>query len=394
MLKRIGAVFALAGCSGTLAGAPSNPAVPPAVERRTDAALTYAGTLQESRASGVSATYAMTARVTAASNGAKNPVVTYKGQSVQTGKGGPLTTTFDADVAEVPSSIRQGDDVTRLELVASNTNGVVSTTTYDKGNGVFDELPAVKGARWNDSAARRVSENDSSAGSSLVDRYAADGSYDETAVPVEGRTATMQSYPDGNAVYQWPLEGAYLNSSIAYTPPKAGKLRVVFTDAEQHQTYLIELHSWYPANPLALASDATQNAGTVRIPKACRVSPHYGGTATELDESVTRVDIVFGEYETTARTAYVGGAGLLCLRVHDVLETHYDYEAFAFSQKPLTTIVTDEVLGLRQASGSSGAVAAAAAAIPLDANIALAGAASHLSDAAAIYTSLQRAHGR
>lgn len=388
MLKRLGALLILAGCSGgALPVAPTAPV--PAFERRADATLSYAGTLRQTDSGGKVKTSGVTEEVTAASAPGKN-VVNYHGQSVQTAKGGPLTTTFDAAVAQLRSRVRQANAVTRVNVAVSDSSGVSATTAYGRGNGVFDYLPESNGSQWSNTAARVVSAADSQAGSTLEDRFAGDGSYDERAIPVEGLKAFLQSYPDGNAVYQWPFAGAYQNSSIAYTPPKYGKLRVVFTDAAHHVTDFISLHSWYPSRPLVLASDTTRNAGSVRLPKACRVTPRFGTTATELDETATRVDIVFGVYETIARTSYVGKAGLLCLHVRDVLQAHYDYNAVAFSQKPLTTTTVEEVLGLRQAGGVSGTAVSSAVAIPLDANVAIADAAFRLQNAAAIFTSLGR----
>ncbi|HEY1978048.1 MAG TPA: hypothetical protein VGG89_15970 [Candidatus Baltobacteraceae bacterium] len=394
MLKRVAVILILTGCSGgTLPSAPPNAAVPAAVGRATNATLSYAGTLQQTNTGGSAKRFAIAESVTAAGTAGQN-VVNYHGQSVETGKGTSLTTTFDAAVEQLRNAARQGSNVKRLKSAVSDSTGISATTTYGAGNGIFDELPEANGTRWSNTATRVVFEANSQAGSTLDDRYAADGSYDERAVPVEGLEASLQSYPDGNAVYQWPFGGAYQNSSIAYTPPKYGSLRVLFTDATHHVTDFITLHSWYPSRPLVLASDTTQNVGSVRIPKTCRVSPHFGTTANGIDETATRVDIVFGDYETIERTAYVGTAGLLCLHVHDVLETHYDYTAFAFSQKPLTTTTTDEVLGLRQASGASGTEVSSAVAMPLDANVALGVDALRLQGAAAIYTSLDRVRHR
>ncbi len=384
--------LALAACSGrgaALLPAPQAPA--PALERAATATLSYAGILQQTSNGGVVKTSTVTESVTAAGSTAKN-VVNYHGQSVQTVKGTPSTTTFDAAVAQVRSSIRQANAVTRIKVAVTDSGGISATTAYGRGNGVFDYLPAVIGSRWSNTAAKVVSAASSQAGSTLEDHFAADGSYDENAVPVAGLKASLQSYPDGNAVYQWPFGGAYQNSSIAYTPPKYGILHMVFTDAAHHVTDLIRVHSWYPSQPLMLASDAMKNGGNVRLPKSCRVAPRFGTTATELEETAMRVDIVFGEYETMARTSYVGKAGLLCLHVRDVLETHYDYNAFAFTHKPLTTTTVDEVLGLRQAAGASATAVSSAAAIPLDANVAIADEAVRLQNADAIFTSLGRIH--
>ena len=103
---------------------------------------------------------------------------------------------------------------------------------------------------------------------------------------------------------------------------------------------------WYPAEPPPLASDSFLDAGTAAVPAACGVPAKYGRTATELVEQTTRLDIVFGEYETTQRTAYVASPyGLICQVVSDDLKTYYDYNAFALESKPLTETVVKRNAG-------------------------------------------------
>jgi hypothetical protein len=187
-------------------------------------------------------------------------------------------------------------------------------------------------------------------------------------VPVEGLHATMQSYPDGNGVYQFPFQGGSTNSSINLAPPNRGKIDLLFVNATQHVTGYGTIGVWYPAVPPPLASDSFLDAGTVAVPAACGVPAKYGRTATQIVEETTRLDIVFGEYETAQRTAYVSPSyGLLCLVVSDDLKTYYDYNAFALESKPLSETVLSETLGLQQAKGAKlTALAATSAAIPLD----------------------------
>jgi hypothetical protein len=392
------AIVALAGC----ASASSQRALP-ASPSTTDAAAThesaasagasfvYTGTLQQSGSSG-HATLAVTQHITESQtmlNG--RTVVVYHGVETTTGKGTSLTATFDADVAAVPSKTRTGTDVDLLELESSDSAGIKQTTVYGAGNGTYDQLPEVPQARWSNTATRTVSIANAVAGSTLDDRYQADGSYEEHAVPVEGRTASSQSYPDGYATYQFPYQGGTNNSTIAFSPPAGGKLQILFTNFLLHITQLYTMNDWYPASPVPLASDAYRNAGTVAIPSACKVPKRYGKTATQIVEQIERLDIVFGQYETTQRTTYVTAPyGLVCTTVHDQLQTYYDYNAGALSDKPLTTVVIDETIGLQHAQLPKGSAAeAASVALPLDSAVASMQAARRLKAERAIFNALQ-----
>ena len=279
----LAAFLALAACSGggsQTALPASPPAGAPAAMRATSqaagASFAYRGTLQQSGSNG-KATFTVTQNVTTSQTTfGGRPVTDYHGVETATGKGSSLKTTSDAYVATVASTIRTGSDVELVKRESSDSTGITQTTIYGAGNGVYDQLPEVPQARWSNTAARTVSIANSVAGSSIDDVYHADGSYDEHAVPVEGRTASSQSYPDGYATYQFPYQGSPNNSTIAFSPPAGGKLQILFTNYLLHLTQLYTMNEWYPASPPPLASDAYQNAGTVAIPSACNVPKHYG----------------------------------------------------------------------------------------------------------------------
>ena len=80
---------------------------------------------------------------------------------------------------------------------------------------------------------------------------------------------------------------------------------------------------------------------------------------------------------------------MVCLQLHDDLKTYYNYDTLALENRPLTERVTDEVLGLRSESASDKRLAAATAALPLDAYAATMAAQSRLEAARAIYNSLR-----
>jgi hypothetical protein len=243
-------------------------------------------------------------------------------------------------------------------------------------------------ARWSNTASRVVTIDDSFAGSTSSETYNADGSYDQNSVPVEGRTASAQEYPDANAVYQFPYEGGSRNATVGFSPPVGGSLPVVFTNPPFTQAYNVK--SWYPSFPLVLATDAYQDLGTVSIPSSCGVPKSLATKAVEIVAKTSRLDIIFGEYETTTRTTYVAAPyGLVCLNVNDELQTFYDYTVLALESKPLTTDVSTIVVGLKTASVPKGAATEAfGAALPLDAHLALAYAARRLKAEHAIYNAL------
>jgi hypothetical protein len=395
--RRTAAIAALlvAGCAG--GGLQSQPPLASALQAdanqqhaQSGAALLYAGTLTQTSTGGNSTTYKLSQRVTSSATTSGGRALTdYHGVETQSVPGTNLTTTYDAYVAQVASKTRKGTDVDLVKTVSSSSDGISQTVDYGAGNGVVDQLPEIPQASWNNAATRMQSIADSIDESSVDDFYNADGSYTEKAVPVEGLQATAQSYPDGNAVYEWPYAGSNVNTSITFAPPDAGKLRILVSNGGLHVTTFIRLKSWYPSNPLVLAADTFQDLGSVTVPAECKVPQSYAKTATEIVENVTRLDVIFGEYETTQRTEYLGAPyGLVCLTAKDDLQTYYNYTALAIAQKPLSEATSDEVIGLRHATASQHTEAAVA--LPLDARLTAWRAARRLATDRAIAQSLKR----
>jgi hypothetical protein len=376
-----------AACGDANPPTPTTPANLPSALRASSNAGTcvYSGRFVQTPSGGRAQTAAVTERIGALPGSHGGKTVTYRAADTETGGAGA---TFEASIAPVPSAVRVGSNITVLQ--ASATSGGTTVTTDDgSGNGVFAQTPEVPQAQWNDTASRVQKIRDASRGSSIDDRYAADGSYAEKSVPVEGLKASAESYPDGNAVYQWPFEGGQ-NSSIAFSPPVNGKVDVLLVNASQHVTETITLRSWYPPGPLVLASDSFSNAGLAGIPRSCGVAKRFGRTAYEIDESSSRLDVIFGEYETTKRTRFVSPAsGLLCLEVTDTLQSYYNYTTLALSGRPLTTMVTVEDLGL-QSERATKEAATSSAALPLDDRLTLWLANQRAQDTAAIVHSLER----
>jgi hypothetical protein len=223
----LAAIVTLAGCAGSTTAQstlPANPAANAATQARASAgsSFVYAGTVARSGSSG-KATLSVEQTVTAGPATYRGRAVTeFKGVETATGNGSTTKTTFDDYVATVAATTRTGTDVELLASESSDSNGVAQTTAVGYGNGVFEQLPDVPQARWSNTAARTVSIVNSVAESSVDDNYHADGSYVENAVPVEGRTASSQSYPDGYATYQFPYDGGSSNSTVSFSPPAGG----------------------------------------------------------------------------------------------------------------------------------------------------------------------------
>ena len=374
----ISATALVAGCGGErgyqslpLRAMATKAAVPTAGTSPAATALfDYAGTLRLASTGSSPTTFAVVQRVARRPTALAGEVVTeYQGVGAENGNGSSLKTNFDAFVAEVPSKIRIGSDVTLVKVVSKDSNGLTQRTVYDRGNRVFDQVPEIPEARWSNSAARSENTVDSASSSTIDDLYRADGSYDESAIPVEGLHASVQSYGDGSAVYSFPFNGTSPNSSISFLPPnKKGLLYVWFADVAVPVAEEFSLRSWYPTASPVLATDSFENIGLVRVPAACKVPGSYGRIAAGIVERTTRLDVTFGQYETTRRTAYMNSPyGLVCLAVHDDLQIHNDYDPFDLSTRILTETVSDEVLGLQRAHITKASLSAVVSnAIPLE----------------------------
>jgi hypothetical protein len=354
----------------------------------------YAGSFEEKSTPGSKAVLKITERIRSSSvtvNG--QTLESYEGTETDTaGKRAPFTIRFTADAKQSKSAIRAGSDV---DLLAETYDGGGTFERVDDGigNGIANELPEVPQAAWINSATRRVSISIPNNDQTLTVLYDADGAYRETSVPVEGRTAASQTFADGNAVYQWPFEAVEPNAGLTFEAPDRNRITVQFADSAIPATVFIRFRDWYPTTPPALASDDTMNMGVSSIPSECGVPKRYGSTATQLEERSSRLDLVFGQFETATRIRYVEPHyGLVCLLVRDDLASYYNFTAIVFSARPLNTIETTEVIGLR--SSSQKWDPALSVALPLDARLSLSQASSRMSADEAVYQSRRRLESR
>ncbi len=78
--------------------------------------------------------------------------------------------------------------------------------------------------------------------------------------------------------------------------------------------------------------------------------------SNQLVQTVTKVDPVFGEVDTTTTTTWVTqGIGATCWEINDVVNQYYDYSGQSayipfFSGTPVQVTTTDVTMGLNQAT--------------------------------------------
>lgn len=396
----------LAACSGGGSGGPAAPAAAPTASptatpvpnprpAASGDAFVYAGTLTQSFTR--YATPAPTPTDSSTPAPTPTPFVTTNttsvSQSVAVGTGASFSgqtglvafTTKETD-AGAHSSVTQtstnyvdyvadaartnGVDVTLIGNTDSNSNGLSDQTIEGTGNGVYDELPEVTNAQWAPTAARTYTENDPG-GETFTETYAADGSYNATYSYPGGGAGQVQANSDGSAVYSTQaLDQANpsAESAITIDVPSAGQIPIETTIVGESfpQTQVLDVPVWYPSTPPVLAGDTFVDQGPTSMPSACGAASHYASAGTDaIVETRVRLDVVFGEIETTTQTSYVASPyGVVCAVLHDDLETYYDYSGqtpyiVEFSNTPVQSTIVNETLGLQTATlastGTSGA---------------------------------------
>lgn len=306
------------------------------------------------------------------------------------------------------SSRANGVDVTEVASSWSNSDGASFQSAIGSGNGVVQKLPFVYGAQWSNAAARTDTENDPG-GEVITATYGADGSYQEKLTYPEGGTAQVQMNSDASGVYETPLNGATAGpSTITLNAPVSGQIQVAYElfGVGPVQTGAFVLPEWYPQNPPVLAADAYIDEGSTTLPSSCKAGSAFQSVNVEkIVETKTRLDSVFGEYETTTNTQYASAVyGLLCEVISDDLKTYYDlsgqgFTALDFSSTPVDETTVSETLSLqsqkfaataavrRMAASSTGRVLPR----PSFARASLALAAIHAQHVRAFFT---RAHSR
>lgn len=273
------------------------------------------------------------------------------------------TLTSDTYLAYAKNAARaNGVDVTEIGTVSADTNGASLQSVPGNGNGIIQQFPSVTGATWSNSASRTDSEKDPG-GEAVTTTFAADGSYQEQLTFPEGATASALTYADGSGVYQLPFAGVVTKaSSVTVNAPLDGQIQLAIAlyPPGLPEASAFELPVWYPQGTPVLASDSYVDEGSTTLPSSCNAGSAFKSAAVEkVVETKSRLDTIFGEYESDRVTQYESPSyGLLCAVVNDDLQTYYDYSgqssgAFTFSPIPLLDTAVSETLALQSAHFAS-----------------------------------------
>ncbi len=299
------------------------------------------------------------------------------------------TTTLVTDEYHAYATVGGSTAVSIVGSVTKSSDGVTYQAVYGPGNGLLDVLPEATGRIGNaaNNAALVTTETDPD-GQITSRSVNPDGTYIEDAQFADGTTSEAVQNANGTGSYSNPFviagtsygngvappntvlsvaqpvtdaNGTYIPVSIAYsygaTPapsPSAVPLPTPTPVLRMVQPV------WYPGGtiPTVLSQETYVNAGAAAPPAACSVpAALLGGRATnQLVQSITRIDIVFGETETQVTTSYTAaGLGVVCMQISDILTHYYDFsgqsvKTFATSGTPLQTDTLTETLTLQSAA--------------------------------------------
>ena len=290
-----------------------------------------------------------------------------------------LSTTTDSYL-QFP--VTGGGNLVLVGSSSTDSNGNTITTSNGNGNGIIDVLPETTGSFGPNTATAQVNENDAD-GQTNVRKIAADGSYTETTnypaaslytpapAPVQA-TITVKS--DGTGSYSVPyILGFFVNPggtnlvmTVATPAPVAGaKIPITLTyppgtPGNPGPAPLIRNRTsvnWYPGGKPTLYTETDTDAGSTTIPASCNAATTFGTTATQIIQSIRRVDPVLGQVDTQTNTAYnvAGYGGPICVVFSDDLKSYYDFTGqesgnglytFNTTGLPMYETTTTETVGL------------------------------------------------
>jgi hypothetical protein len=270
------------------------------------------------------------------------------------------------------------------EREVGTPNQVTFKTVYGAGNGLVDVVPEPSQTGQSvavgppNNAAMTTTETDPD-GQVTTRTVNPDGSYTEHAAYPDGTQATAIVNSDATGAYSLPLLGITPNSSVVVGAESGGMIPVTVTYAPgvagPGQVVLnLSVPNWYPSLPVTLSKETYLNNGPKVLPNpyptpsplpttgACNLGNDINGIplthiqqkpfSNQLVQTITKVDPVFGETETTTTTTYVTqGVGATCWEMLDVVNEYYDYSgqsAFIpfFSGTPVQVSTTDETIGI------------------------------------------------
>lgn len=234
---------------------------------------------------------------------------------------------------------------------------------------VLDQIPEIAGASWTNPATAVITENDSidANGSAFYSQrtYNADGSYAETSTyppgyfgqfsPSDHGQLTENS--DGSGSYSLPLFNQLGDLVVSSPQPQGnGSYAITFSiypDANPSPTETPEASGQVPAfyapSP-TLYRETDVDSGVKPIPASCNVPTSLGTSGNQLVQTISRLDTILGYTDAQTTTSYVvNGIGVVCINLHDVQTSYYDFngDAVVFLAAAYQTTTIDQTLGLQ-----------------------------------------------
>lgn len=246
----------------------------------------------------------------------------------------------------------------------SSANLPVVTTLYTSPQ-IVDELPEKNGASWTNSPQSSVAYSYSS-GDNGTRTVANDGTYtdvEQLGPTTGGSTATLTEKADGSGSVSGPYYGGGFIDSIDFsapTPnPTASPTLTVTLNydpfAQQYYGYpptqVITDDVWYPYTAGKQPAFYTENDAVttgVKLPSSCSSAPY--ASANDVQRTITSLDTVIGDIETTTMDTYDVDGFPVCLVTNDALNFAYDqqgntpYTIYIGIKPDIEVITTNETL--------------------------------------------------
>lgn len=276
----------------------------------------------------------------------------------------------------------------QTERLVGTPDQVTFKTVYGAGNGLIDVIPEPSQTGQSvpitpaNNAAMTTTETDPD-GQVTTRTINPDGSYTEQTTYPDGTNASAVVNSDGTGAYALPLLGITPDSTVVVGAVSGGQIPITVTYAPGvagpgQVVNNLTVPDWYPQTPPNLSQETYVNNGPKALPNpyptpsplatpgACFLGFDLQGVplthiqqkpySNQLVQTITKVDPVFGEIETTTTTTYVTqGIGATCWEVLDVVNQYYDYSGQTvflpyFQGTPVQTTTTDVTIGLGQAT--------------------------------------------
>ncbi|MGD1068187.1 MAG: hypothetical protein ABR975_15365, partial [Vulcanimicrobiaceae bacterium] len=220
---------------------------------------------------------------------------------------------------------------------ATDSNGVVYSTTYGASNGALTAIPETA-QTLTDNAVLTYNETDPG-----------DQAYDQNGNPINAPTTVRTQNADGSyTATTWDDEGfqnAYQDSSdgsgsatilfngtpvtVAFEPVTTSTSPASVPVGIFEGGQLVDSFSapaWYGTTVPALSTEQVTITPSTALPNGCTAYAGATGTPTLVQDQLTSSDMGIGQTETRTTSSYdLPGPGTVCIVLSDTIQTYYDF---------------------------------------------------------------------